>query len=142
TNTTLMSRKATKRYRERLSLYTLAAANALITALRSEGSAAAATQLAKQTVELLRTSLPQDHPFIFYCMENLANCYYDTNSFILAQGLDQEVEAGLRTKLGDSHPLTMIASLNHATSLARTDPATLEFFRNPRWLIRIRSPGS
>ncbi|MCK9893017.1 FxSxx-COOH system tetratricopeptide repeat protein [Frankia sp. AgB32] len=102
------------------SLYTLAAANALIIALRHDGGNTAAIRLAEQTVETLATSLPEDHPFIFYCTANLANCHYDAANFIRARELDQRVEANMRTKLGGGHPLTMLVAANHAASLART----------------------
>ncbi len=106
------------------SLYTLAAGNALIMALRHDGENRTAIRLAEQTVGTLARSLPADHPFVFYCTANLANCHYDAANFIRARELDQSVEANLRAKLGGSHPLTMLVAANHAASLTRTGQET------------------
>ncbi|MCK9922106.1 FxSxx-COOH system tetratricopeptide repeat protein [Frankia sp. AgPm24] len=99
------------------SLDTLGAANALVVARRRNDDATAAAALAEQLVDDLRVSLPQGHPFIYYGITNLANCYVDLGRTSERNELDSLVEKSLQIHLGFEHPRTLVAMAHRAAAL-------------------------
>jgi cellulose biosynthesis protein BcsQ len=92
-------------------LDTLGAANALAVVNRQLGDTASAAAIAERTYDMLRSSLPPDHPFTYYAASNLANCYHDLGRIHERNQLDRLAGDRLPALVGNYHPRAIIAAI-------------------------------
>jgi cellulose biosynthesis protein BcsQ/tetratricopeptide (TPR) repeat protein len=118
---------------------TLAARLSLAADLRLMGEYPRACELAEECVERYGT-WPQGHPFLRMAQVNLALCRRSAGLVDGMAELSEEGWQGLCGTLGPDHPLTLIASLDHANALVFTgeSAAALDLDRDTYERLRAR----
>ena len=70
-----------------------------------------------RTLNVMRESLGDDHPFTLSCEINKANCLHDLRRLTEAESLQRETVERLKKSLGDNHPDTNVCEANLAIVL-------------------------